>query len=316
MPHSRRFVFHGHAAALGGRIIREGDGREAKPVKDGFINFPGSSLTVVGGKSTATISPRQIEHPTVQKFIRFDSADSIATGEYDDPEKYFRSSLKRADRGKLKTTTIVQTKVLGLDVGVDGEPRMHVTGVRGGFTSRSAADGTETPVRLDPDTGFDGNSVAFFDKEGNRYTLIVEVDLRPFNTNPTFSALTAAAKTPQFAQRFGAALFLNAPKGAAKGKGKKKTLLIARPKLRRTDGGAILGSIVKPVRWEGTEFPGSTIDPKHPNRVKIPDFGTVSFGEILVDRQSRRITMLRGDLGSYMGAEMAACDFVDNGSWG
>lgn len=314
MPHSRRFVFHGHAAALGGRLIREGDGADARPVQDGFINFPGSSLTVVGGKSTATLSPEQIEHPTVRRFIRFKSADSVATGEYDDLKKYFASTLKRVDRGTLRTTTTVRTQVTGLDVGVDGEPRMQVASVRGGLTSKSASDGVETPVRLDPDTGFEGNRVTFFDKQGRAYSLVVEVDLRPFNANPTLSALTTAAKSPDFAKRFGAALFLNAPRVSATS-GRKKTLSLGRPKIRRTDGGAVLGTIVRPLRWEGEPFPESAIDPQYANRVKIPGLGTLSFGEILVDRQSRRVTMIRGDLGSFMGGELAACDFQDNGGF-
>lgn len=316
MPHTRRFVFHGHAAALGGRIIREGDGANAKPVENGFLNFPGSSLTVVGGRSTARLSPEQIAHPTVRKFVRFKSADSVATGEYDDLKKYLSASLKRTDRGTLRTTTKVRTEVIGLDVGVQGEPRMFVEGVRGGFTSRSASDGVETPVRLDTDTGFDGNKVIFYDRENRPHTLIVEVDLRPFNANPTLSALLAATKSPDFSKRFASALFLTGTRTAPKGKGKgAKTLMLGRPKLRRTDGGAVLGSIVKPLRWEGEPYPESTIAPKQPNQVRIPGLGTVSFGEILVDRQSRRITMIRGDLGSLMGAEMAACDFQDNGGW-
>ncbi len=314
MPHTRRFVFHGHAAAIGGRIIREGDGAAATPVQDGFIDFPGSSLTVAGGRSTARLSPEQIAHPTVRKFIRFKSANSVATGQYDDLKKYFSASLKRVDRGTLRTTTTVRTEVIGLDVGVDGEPRMHVDGVRGGFTSKSASDGAETPVRLDSDTGFDGNKITFYDRDKRPHTLIVEVDLRPFNGNPTLSSLMAAAKSPDFSKRFGTALFLGGTRAAAKGKGK-KTMVFGRPKIRRTDGGAVVGTIVKPLRWEGEPYPEAAIDAKQPNQVKIPGLGTLSFGEILVDRQSRRITMIRGDLGSYMGAEMAACDFQDNGGW-
>jgi hypothetical protein len=313
MPHSRRFIFHANAAALGGRIIREGDGDNAVLVPDGFIDFPGSSLTVVGGKSAVRLSP-EIAHPVVRKFVRFQAAEAIAVGDYDDLKKYFAASLKRADRGMLKTTTKVRAEVLGLDVGVDGEPRMHVNGVRGGLTAKSAGDGGETPVRLDPDTGFDGNAVTFYDKGGRAYTLVVEVELRPFNANPTRSALMGAAKTPAFLTRFAASLFLAAPKAAAKSKGKKPGP-IGRLKWRRTDSGGLLGSIVKPIRWEGEPFPGSTLDPQHPNRVQIPDLGTLSFGEILVEGQSRRVTMIRGDLGSYIGGELAVCDYQDNGGF-
>jgi hypothetical protein len=314
--HSRRFLFHGHAAALGGRIIREGDGREARPVEDGFIDFPGSSLTVVGGRSTASLSPGQITHPTVKKFIRFKTASSNATGEYDNPAHYFAASLKKRDRGTLRTTTTVRTEVLGLDVGVAGEPRMQVDGVRGGFTSRSASDGRETPVRLDPDTGFDGNRITFYDGSGRPYALNVEMDLRAFNTYPTLSALLEAAGSLDFVRKFGPSLFLAPPKAATGARqGAAKSLLRRRARLRRTDAGAVIGTIVRTLEWEGEPFPGSEIEPEHPNRVRIPGLGLLSLGEIVIDKQARRITMIRGDLGSYMGAELAVCDYQDNGGF-
>ena len=34
MPISRRYMFHGHAAPLGGRIVRMGEGKDAKAIKD------------------------------------------------------------------------------------------------------------------------------------------------------------------------------------------------------------------------------------------------------------------------------------------
>jgi len=316
--HSRRFLFHGHAAAIGGRIVREGDGREARPIEDGFIDFPGSSLTVVGGRSTASLSPEQITHPAVKKFIRFKTASSNATGEYDNPAQYFAASLKKRDRGTLRTTTTVRTEVLGLDVGVAGEPRMQVDGVRGGFTSRSASDGRETPVRLDPDTGFDGNRITFYDAEGRPYVLNVQMDLRAFNAYPTLSALTEAAGSQDFVRKFGPSLFLApAARRAAKGarRGAAKTFLPRRARLRRTDAGAIIGTIVRSLEWEGEPFPGSTFEPDHHNRVKVPGLGMLSLGEIVIDKQARRITMIRGDLGSYMGAELAVCDYQDNGGF-
>jgi hypothetical protein len=54
MELTRRFVFHGHAAALGGRIVRRGEGKAARLVKDGFIDVPGSALTAAGFAATSS----------------------------------------------------------------------------------------------------------------------------------------------------------------------------------------------------------------------------------------------------------------------
>jgi hypothetical protein len=88
------------------------------------------------------------------------------------------------------------------------------------------------------------------------------------------------------------------------------------PSLIRTDGGAVQGTIVKPLAWKGPAFPNASIDPHRPYFVVIPGLGTIYFGEITIARQSRRVTMIRARLGSPAGGDVAACGFQDNGGWG
>jgi hypothetical protein len=47
--------------------------------------------------------------------------------------------------------------------------------------------------------------------------------------------------------------------------------------------------------------------------VIVKDFGTVYFGELLINKDERRLTMVRFELGSPIGGY---CDFVDVGSNG
>jgi len=70
---------------------------------------------------------------------------------------------------------------------------------------------------------------------------------------------------------------------------------------------------VKSIKWDGDPFPGAQID--H-NTVTIPDFGRVFFGELLISRCERRLTMVRGALGSDSGGDVGGGDVQDNGSWG
>ena len=75
-------------------------------------------------------------------------------------------------------------------------------------------------------------------------------------------------------------------------------------------GGVISGSLVKEIRWEDPPVPGVAIKG---NSVHIPDFGTVYFAELLVTDVSRRLTMLRAELGSPVGGQVSVCGGEDNG---
>ncbi len=74
------------------------------------------------------------------------------------------------------------------------------------------------------------------------------------------------------------------------------------------------GTVVKPLQWKGPEFPGSTIDPERRNTLSVPGFGRVSFGEITLAPESRRLTMVSITLGSPIGGDFACADVMDNGS--
>ena len=281
MPDVRRFVFHGHAAALSGRIVRVGEGAKAKFVKNSFIDLPAAALPAVGGRSSATLSRKHLTDAVVRSFVRFDSAVVFSEGVFEDAKGHFEATLGKRASDTLGPMTRVSADVRGLDVGLKGHVHMIIKRVRGGFTSKKGTAGGETAIELTTETGFDGNSVRFVDGDGKAYTLVVGVERDVFHAHHTFSALSAA-------------------RGSSA--------------LRRADDGAMHGTIVKPLAWKGREFPGSKIDPERPGAVSVPGFGRVFFGEIAIAPQLRRLTMVRVSLGSPIGGDFACADFMDNGS--
>ena len=198
-------------------------------------------MTVVGGRSTAEITGGQIANEVARSVVRFQKATAFSEGIYDDLKGHFAATLGEREHATLTATTKVSAEVNGLEVGLDGEVRMMIKRLRGGFTSRSASSNAETPVQLDSDTKFDG--VTFIDKSGKAFTLVVEVEPSVFRDYDTFSALTGAASESKFISKFGHTLFLGEV-------GSGKTVPTA-PTLIRTDGGAVQGTIVRPPQVEG-----------------------------------------------------------------
>jgi hypothetical protein len=120
----------------------------------------------------------------------------------------------------------------------------------------------------------------------------------------THSKLRAAADDKKFVREHGPSLLMSAAAVAGQ-------LAQSSGELREASGG-IYGSIVKSIRWSGKPYPGAEID--H-HTVKVPDFGRIFFGEILVGRKWRRLTMMRVKLGSPVGGDMACCEIDANGTW-
>jgi hypothetical protein len=307
MPDTLRHLFHGHAAVLSGRIVRVGEGKQAKFVKDAFIDVPAAALPTSGGRSTANVSGKDLSNAVVRSFVRFKSATASSEGVFDDAKAHFAATLGRLHHSALTTTTTVSVEVRGLDVGLKDGVRMLIKRVCGGFTARKGAADGDMAIQLTKATGFDGNSVTFVDDHGKRYVLTVDVERDLFSKHDTFSAITAAAGDKSFLRKFGHVLH-----GSRAEPGSKAAAAPSLP--ARTKDGGMQGTVVKPLTWKGPEFPGSTIDPERKNTVSVPGFGRVSFGQITVAPESRRLTMVRISLGSPIGGDFACADVADNGS--
>ena len=75
-------------------------------------------------------------------------------------------------------------------------------------------------------------------------------------------------------------------------------------------GGAVRWTLVKKIEWDGKPHPDAEI---HGNVVRVPDFGKIYFGEMSINEHSRRLTMVRCQLGSPHGGEIVAADGESNG---
>ena len=69
--------------------------------------------------------------------------------------------------------------------------------------------------------------------------------------------------------------------------------------------GTVRSTIVQKIEWDGPKHPKAEI---HGHVVVVPDFGKIYFGEMFIAAHSRRLTMVRFQLGSPDGGEIVAAD--------
>ncbi len=282
MDYRRRFVFSAGGAAFGGRIVRP---------KDIVLEANGaSSLTVTGGRSVARIARTQFED-----FFGIESASTFAEGLFDDPAQFLAFTNHQVEEQALRAVTRVAAEVNGLTVG--RKPRLAVQRARAELTAVSALGSGQTAIRIG-NVALEGVSV-----DGHR--LIVELNTAPFQRCDTHAKLLVAADDPAFVKESGDALFMTTHIDGRQGPPPAGRLL-------ESGCGTVYATIVKSIRWDGPQFPGAAIDR---NSVVIPDLGRVFFGELFIDQQSRRLTMVRFALGSDTGGIVAAADVRDNGMW-
>jgi hypothetical protein len=283
MEQRRRFIFRGNAAAFGGRLVRP---------TDIVLESPGaSSLPVTGGRSVARI-PRT----AFEDFFSIESASTFAEGRFDDARQLIEKTHHRVQEDSLAATTTVNADVVGMAIG--RKPRVTIGHLHASLTAKSPLGSGEPAIQIGKDTAIEKVDV-------NGHALIVEIDLTPFQRCDTYAKLMTAADDHAFVRESGRALFMNNPQPGhpAPGAGR---LIESYP-------GTLYATIVKSIKWTGEPFPGSRIEN---NMITIPDFGRLFFGELLISRYDRRLTMVRGALGSDSGGDVSTVDVQDNGSWG
>ncbi len=279
MDLKRRFIFRGNAAAFGGRIVR--------PI-DLVLEAGGASvLTVAGGRSAWSTKDVRFGDS-----VRLKSASTFAEGRFDDTKKLIALTHGKLLEDSLTTSTVVKASVKDLVVG--GTPQLKVKSVQASLSAKSPAASDEAPIRLDDETEIKGVAI-------DGHGLDVEIAHSVFQRFDTRAKLLAAADEPKFAKEHGRYLYMRAANAAAP----------ARQRVVR-DGGYILGTIVRKISWSGKPFPGATIED---NSVIVPDFGTIYFGEILINASARRLVMIRLKLGSPEGGSGVFVEVDTNGTW-
>jgi hypothetical protein len=277
----RRFIFRGNAAAIGGRIVRP---------KDVVIDSSAaSSLTVAGGRSQAQSAATRFG-----EWVSVGAASTSAEGLFDDVKQQIELSFGRVAEDALTMTTVVHADVTSLSVG--DKPKLTIKHLHAALTSKSPTASGEPAIAVGSETTVEGASVGGFG-------LIVTLAVPLFQRYDTQAKLLTAADDPQFVQKSGGHLLM---KPAGRGKA-------APPPSRLLQSyGTTYATIVRSIKWAGDPYPGATIEQ---HVVTVPDFGKIFFGEILITDQSRRLTMLRLELGSPIGGFLACAEAEDNGSW-
>jgi hypothetical protein len=281
MDHPLRYVFHSHAAAFGGRIVRP---------KDIVLEAGGASaLLVTGGRSVAKLERTQFD-----EFFTVESANTLAEGSFEDTKALIEVTHRRAQEQALAAVSRARTEVNGLAIG--RKPRLSIGRIRAELTNRSAGHSGQPWFRIGKDTVIDGISI-----EG--FKLVVELNIRPFTQCDTHAKILAAVDDKKFLTKSGESLFMSKRFGGE-----------STPAFRKLvrAGNTVYATIVKSIRWDGKPFPKSEI---HDNMVVLPGFGRVFFGELLIAEFSRRLTMVRMALGSDAGGSASAGDIETNGSW-
>lgn len=289
MDSTRRYIFNGSAAAYGGRFVRPDDVV--------LSSNGGSALSQAGGRSVWSDTNIRLG-----KAFRVSFAFTSAEGLYDNREHAIEVTHGKRKVETLNAVTVVRAELR--DLGVGGapplkpndprEPELRVRRLSGALTSRSQTPGRETSVMLN-EAVFDGVSI-------DGLGLIVEVNEELFRTNDTHGKLARALSGAAFVKEHGAHFGRTRPlasKAGAQG--------------RSSSGGQFIGTIVKGLKWEGRPFLGAEFE--GPNTVKIPNFGRVHFGEIIVKQHSRRLSMIRFALGSPTGGDSTCVDVDTNGNW-
>lgn len=280
MELTRRMVFRGNAAAFGGRIVRP---------SDVVLEMPGaSSLPVTGGRSIARIPRTQFKN-----FVSFESASTLAEGLFDELKGAIALSNHGVREDTLASSTRAQAEIRKLVVG--SKQRLTVKRLSAELLAKSPTGSGEPPISLG-DASVDGLQI-------DGFKVKVEIEKDVFQRCDTYSKLLAAADKADFARKYRNQFFMatDFPGRPAPPFG--------RP-LRGRE--TIYATIVKKIDWDGQPNPRARIDN---HTIIVEDFGTIFFGELFISSTSRRLTMMRLELGSDEGGQASGPEVDINGGW-
>jgi hypothetical protein len=241
-----------------------------------------SSLPVTGGHHESQLGPNQLD-----KWVSFGAVATSAHGDYVDAAAGIATTLGEVAFDAVPTETRVQSDVR--DVVILG--RVHVAHAAVGLISRSA-DGNQQPaIRLE------GNALEGVRIDDSRLKITLAEDFyRECDTKEKLASRHAAGLAPQHAP-----LLLSAVSGVDE--------VTDFPEAN----GTVKCTIVQEIAWDGDPHPTATI---HGHVVHVPNFGKIYFGELFITGESRRLTMVRFQLGSDDGGEVVVAEGETNGtSW-
>lgn len=255
-------------------------GRFVRPDDVVLASSGGSALSITGGRSVWR--DRDIR---LGKSFRIASAETSAEGLVDSLRDAIRVTHRKLAPEALTATTRVSARCRGVVIGGapparrtdEPEPTMSVAEVSAALLSRSANPGHESSVIIEAATV---SAVTFDSPVHGRFKLDVGLDIEPFRKCDTRAKVIENSGIVQ----------------------------------KHGDRDMVFSTIVTKLEWQkGRAYPGST--PRGINGIYIPNLGAFYFGEVLVQWSTRRLTMIRMELGSPTGGSGSVGDVDTNGSW-
>lgn len=281
-PVEKRFIFNGAAVALAAHIRRP---------NDLFIRAVApTALPVTGGLAEVQASGQNFH-----EIISFESASSRTLGDFADIHSAAGFTNGNHGQNGLSTHTFVESSVDGLkiDVPLDTGKGRRVFAVKQLHIRLESASDRRNPV------AFRSLETTFTEVSVDGVPLKVNTVADVFSQHETKAKLVQRyEKDGDFRKRYGNLFF---PTGGPTGRNE-----IPNSK------GMIYGTVVTGLEWQGKR-PDKT-DVIGTNRLKIEGLGTLYFGEIFIEENYRRVTLIRFQLGSSYGGDMSACDAQGNGS--
>jgi len=282
----KRFLFHGNAVAFAAHIRR--------PENFFIPTIARSCLPVTGGRAEATEQKKSFSD-----LISFESASSHATGDYADLEKAVSFTHGNHGDNDLPTSTVVETTVTGFKIQIPQPAEKGAApGVRQLEIGRLHVRMENTSKHGDPtafhllDVDIDGASV-----DGHAFRVVTNHKL--FSEHETKQKLERAfAQSGDLHKNHGHHFFSFGEDDEP-------------GKLPQANG-VVLCTVVKGIEWANTPAKDCEI---HGNRLKISGIGSIYFGELIIEEDFRRLTLLRFQLGSPYGGEGSVCEAQSNGNW-
>ena len=239
-----------------------------------------SSLPVTGGLAESKVGPQ-----TLAKWVAFDAVSTSAHGDYVDAAAGVATTRGEVAFDAVPTETRVKAEVQGLAI----LGRVHVAHAAVGLISRSAVGKEQPAIRLE------GNVLEGVRIDDARLAITLAEDFYcECDTKDKLAKRHAAGLEGRHA-----GLLLPAASGVEKATGFPEA------------NGTVKGTIVQEMHWDGAPHPTATIEG---HVVRVPNFGKIYFGELFITGESRRLTMVRFQLGSDDGGEVTAAEGETNGS--
>jgi len=262
-----RFVFHGNAIPIGGRIISIGQDEINQPLQ----SPPGSSLSVNGGICQGT-SPGSV----FRDIFSWGQCVAVSQGEVKPDRSHVTtvtSSVQNvaAANGPKNVFKAGQLKLTLVSTHPEkGQPYIVPSEVIFGGTEGMSLNGLKITVKTDIEDFRKWSTLERFEYEFRTNKTVYDKYYKRF--------LTKEGKPPEFKQP-----------------------------IPRTQNGYVVCSIVSSIRWGGKTIPGHVLTQT--------GFGSIYFGEMLINEYNRRMTLVRLSMGSDVRAEVAYAESDPNGSW-